>query len=150
MTNKKQITQKLAKEKYGILISKMQKLDKIKFYLLDNGNVIDSTDSIRYIAPKKQRCFKYKNTDCNCEKCNIEWYKKNTGKSPNCPHYINSKPDGWKFCTQCVKPNKYHKELKNALALLARIAEENGQYGEDKEAELKAVELLETFISNRI
>ena len=48
------------------------------------------------------------------------------------------------------KPNKYHKELKQALALLARIAEESGQYGTQKEAELKAVELLETFISNRI
>lgn len=46
--------------------------------------------------------------------------------------------------------NKYHKELKKALALLARIAEESGQYGEDKQAELKAVELLETFINNRI
>lgn len=36
----------------------------------------------------------------------IEWYKKNTGKSPDCPHYINSgkyNPDGWKFCTQCKK-----------------------------------------------
>lgn len=36
----------------------------------------------------------------------IEWYKENTGKSPDCPHYINSdkyNPDGWKFCTQCKK-----------------------------------------------
>ena len=35
----------------------------------------------------------------------VEWYRKNTNKSPNCPHYINSdkeyNPDGWKFCTQC-------------------------------------------------
>jgi hypothetical protein len=37
----------------------------------------------------------------------IEWYKKNTGKSPDCPHYINAdkkyNPDGWKYCTQCKK-----------------------------------------------
>lgn len=37
----------------------------------------------------------------------IEWYKKHTGKSPDCPHYINSdpqyNPDGWKYCTQCKK-----------------------------------------------
>lgn len=48
-TNKKQITQKLAKEKYGIVISQMQKLDKIKFFLLDDGNVIDSNGDVRYI-----------------------------------------------------------------------------------------------------
>lgn len=45
----KQITQKEAKEKYGIVISKMQKLDGVTFYLLDNGNVIDSLGDIRYI-----------------------------------------------------------------------------------------------------
>jgi hypothetical protein len=36
----------------------------------------------------------------------IKWYKDNTGKSPDCPHYINSdpyNPDGWKYCTQCKK-----------------------------------------------
>ena len=36
----------------------------------------------------------------------IEWYKENTGKNPECPHYINSdkyNPEGWKYCTQCKK-----------------------------------------------
>jgi hypothetical protein len=35
---------------------------------------------------------------------NIDWYKKNTDKNPDCPHYINAdkyNPDGWKYCTQC-------------------------------------------------
>lgn len=48
---KKQITQKQAKEKYGIIVSKMQKLDRVKYYLLDNGNVIDSMGDIRYYKP---------------------------------------------------------------------------------------------------
>lgn len=42
------------------------------------------------------------------EDTKLKWYKK-IGKSPDCPHYINSSPkynpDGWKFCTQCLKVN---------------------------------------------
>lgn len=49
-----------------------------------------------------------------------------------------------------VIESKYKREVKQALKLLTRVAEESGQYGEAKEAELKAVELLETFIKNRI
>lgn len=49
----KQITQKEAKEKYGIVISNMQKLDKVKFYLQDNGNVIDSNGDTRFVQNKK-------------------------------------------------------------------------------------------------
>lgn len=64
---------------------------------------------------------------------------------------MQGKEDTYPKCLkELITPNKYHKELKQAVALLARIAEESGQYGEDKQAELKAVELLETFISNRI
>lgn len=48
---KKQITQKQAREKYGIVISKIQHHDKVKFYLLDNGNVVDHIGDIRYQAP---------------------------------------------------------------------------------------------------
>jgi hypothetical protein len=51
---KKQITQKEAKEKYGIVISKSQKLDKTKFFLLANGDVVDSLGDIRY---KKPKCY---------------------------------------------------------------------------------------------
>lgn len=51
---KKQITQKLAREKYGIVISKMQHYNNYKFYLLDNGNVIDSDSDIRYQAKVKE------------------------------------------------------------------------------------------------
>ena len=47
MTTK--ISQKEAKTKYNIVISKMQKLNKIKFFLLDNGNIIDSLGDTRYI-----------------------------------------------------------------------------------------------------
>ncbi len=50
---KKQITIYEAVTKYGIVVSKMQRLDKVKFYLMDNGNVMDSFDDMRYIAPKK-------------------------------------------------------------------------------------------------
>ncbi|MES2408766.1 MAG: hypothetical protein V4509_00515 [Patescibacteria group bacterium] len=46
------ITFKEAKEKYGIVNSAMQRLDKVRFYLLDNGNVVDSMGDIRYIAKK--------------------------------------------------------------------------------------------------
>ena len=49
---KKQITQKVAKEKYGVFISKMQHISHTKFYLLDNGNVVDSCGDIRFIADK--------------------------------------------------------------------------------------------------
>ena len=54
---KKQITQKEAKQKYGIVISKIQKLDKTKFFLCDNGNVIDSLGDIRFINNKKPMCY---------------------------------------------------------------------------------------------
>lgn len=46
--------------------------------------------------------------------------------------------------------NKHHKEVKQALELLAKIAEEAGQYGEAKEEELKAVDILFNFIEQRI
>jgi hypothetical protein len=46
---KKQITQKLAKEKYGVVISKMQHYNHYKFFLLDDGRVMDSDGDIRYI-----------------------------------------------------------------------------------------------------
>jgi len=49
---KKQITQKEAKEKYGVVISKMQHYNNYKFYLLDNGDVVDSNGDIRYTSPK--------------------------------------------------------------------------------------------------
>jgi len=45
---------------------------------------------------------------------------------------------------------KIKREAKQALALLARIAEESGQYGETKEAEQKAIETLKVFINNNI
>ena len=47
---KKQITQKEAKEKYGVVISKMQKLDNVKFYLLENGDVIDHIGDKRFLG----------------------------------------------------------------------------------------------------
>lgn len=45
---------------------------------------------------------------------------------------------------------RYKTELLNALALLENIAEESGSYGEQKQAQQKAVELLKTFIENHI
>ena len=45
----KEITYKRAAEEFGCLISKMQRLDRIKFYLLENGNVIDSMGDLRFI-----------------------------------------------------------------------------------------------------
>ena len=47
---KKQITIKEAQDKYGIVVSKMQRYNKVKYYLQDNGNVIDSDGDIRYQA----------------------------------------------------------------------------------------------------
>lgn len=44
---------------------------------------------------------------------------------------------------------KIKREAKQALALLARIAEESGQYGEAKETEQKAIETLKVFINNK-
>lgn len=49
---KKQITQREAKEKYGIVISKMQHYNNYKFFLFDNGDVVDSDGDIRYQKPK--------------------------------------------------------------------------------------------------
>jgi hypothetical protein len=46
----KQISHKTAREKYGVIISKIQILDGVRFYLLDNGNIIDSIGDIRYIS----------------------------------------------------------------------------------------------------
>lgn len=46
--------------------------------------------------------------------------------------------------------NKYHREVKQSLELLATIAEESGQYGEAKEQTEKAIDTLFTFINNRI
>lgn len=48
---KKLITQKEAKAS-GVVISKAQKLDKIKFYRLNNGNIIDSNGDTRFINNK--------------------------------------------------------------------------------------------------
>lgn len=48
----KKITYKEAKEKYGIVISAMQRLDKIKFFLNDKGEVVDSLGDMRYIPHK--------------------------------------------------------------------------------------------------
>lgn len=43
--NKKRISKKLAINKYGVLAKKN---DGLKYYLLDNGKIIDSTESTRY------------------------------------------------------------------------------------------------------
>jgi len=47
---KKRISQKVARTKYGIVISKLQHYNNYKFFLLDNGNVVDSDGDIRYVA----------------------------------------------------------------------------------------------------
>ena len=75
---KTKITLKEARTKYGILPSKLAEYNK--FWLLDNGNVIDSTDSIRYIAPKqcKHENWGYReNADIFCIDCD-----KTIAKSP--------------------------------------------------------------------
>lgn len=48
-----QISNKEASTKYGIIISKMQIYNKYKFFLLENGDVIDSDGDIRYENPFK-------------------------------------------------------------------------------------------------
>ena len=50
---KQRISQKIAKEKYGIVISKSQHYNNYKFFLLDNGNVVDSDGDTRYLNPRK-------------------------------------------------------------------------------------------------
>lgn len=45
----KRISNKVASEKYGIVISKMQRYNGYRFYLLENGNVIDSDGDLRFI-----------------------------------------------------------------------------------------------------
>lgn len=55
-----------------------------------------------------------------------------------------------KLLKQVITKSRYKKELKEALAFLAQIAEEAGLYEESKEKELKSVALLEEFIENRI
>lgn len=45
---KKLISRKVASEKYGIVVSKMQQYNKVKYYLLDNGSVVDSDGDVRY------------------------------------------------------------------------------------------------------
>lgn len=52
---KKQITHKEAKEKYGVVISKMQKLDKVKFYLTEDGDIIDSLGDTRCLGDKNYK-----------------------------------------------------------------------------------------------
>lgn len=52
---KKRITQREAKEKYGIVVSKMQRYNKVKCYLLENGSVVDSDGDIRYEKPKQKK-----------------------------------------------------------------------------------------------
>ena len=49
-----QITQKEAKEKYGVVISKMQHYNYYKFYLCDDGRVVDSDGDTRFF-PKSQK-----------------------------------------------------------------------------------------------
>ena len=48
---KKKITQKEAKEKYGIQMSHLPEYNK--FFLLDDGRVEDIDGNIRYIPPQK-------------------------------------------------------------------------------------------------
>lgn len=47
--SKKQISKKQAKEKYGIII---RRYDDYKYYLLSNGDVVDSDGCIRFISKK--------------------------------------------------------------------------------------------------
>lgn len=43
---KKQISKKEAREKYGVIVKRFH---DYKYYLLDNGDVVDSDGDIRYI-----------------------------------------------------------------------------------------------------
>tara|TARA_R110000868_G_scaffold114344_4_gene306456 strand:- start:7346 stop:7591 length:246 start_codon:yes stop_codon:yes gene_type:complete len=54
-----------------------------------------------------------------------------------------------KFIVKFEK-NHYKKDLLQALAYLAKIAEESGQYMDAKKQELESVQLLKDFINNRI
>ena len=45
----KEITHTRAIEEFGCILSEMQKLNRIKFYLLENGNIIDSMGDLRFI-----------------------------------------------------------------------------------------------------
>ena len=47
---KKEISKKIAKEKYGILVRSWH---DYKYYLLDNGNVIDSAGDLRYLSKQE-------------------------------------------------------------------------------------------------
>lgn len=52
-TKMRKIPRKTARAKYGIVTSGASNL--YAYYLLDNGNVIDSDGDVRYIAPKAKR-----------------------------------------------------------------------------------------------
>lgn len=79
---KKQITQKEAKEKYGIVISKSQKLDRTKFFLLANGNVVDSLGDIRFQKPKCYGDYQSKSEDENYhDNCHHELFQRRDQKN---------------------------------------------------------------------
>jgi hypothetical protein len=47
---KKQISKKVASQKYGIIVKRYH---DYKYYLLDNGSVVDSDGCVRYIPQPK-------------------------------------------------------------------------------------------------
>lgn len=100
---KKQITQKEAKSKYGIVISKMQKLDKVKFYLLPNGNVVDSLGDIRYRNDDRPRCDNCgKLATRNIQECIVEWsINRNGDYSKNPVDYREIGGDNIHLCDDC-------------------------------------------------
>lgn len=100
---KKQITQKEAKEKYGIVISKSQKLDNIKFFLLANGDVVDSLGDKRYIADDRPRCDHCgKLATRNLQECWVEWSIDRKGNySENPVDYAESGGDNIHLCDNC-------------------------------------------------
>lgn len=103
MAKKQKITNKIAEEEYGIVISKSQKLNQIEFYLLSNGNVVDSLGDIRFIADDRPRCDHCGNLATrNLQECWVEWSIDKKGKYSDNPVDISENGgDNIHLCDNC-------------------------------------------------
>ena len=114
---KKRISQKIAKEKYGIVISKLQHYNNYKFFLLDNGNVVDSDGDIRYLNEKNL---------CKDGACY------NRGDNVNCKHNPNHNEIARKKTDKEIKMLEKDKEHDKLVGIAMDLIESVFEIRENK------------------
>ena len=92
----KQISKKEAHDKYGVIISGANSL--YRYYLTDDGYVVDSDGDYRYIPPSNPRGIHNGEETCKCTNCHKETPFTDVGG--RCETDL-----GW-LCNECIEQLK--------------------------------------------